>query len=87
MQIDSLEDLSELTITEELNIAWCSLTSLEGIEHFEGIKKIDLKYDTGLTDLTPLNSLKSLQYVTLSDELAPLAGDIDNRIVVTYRND
>ena len=87
LQIDSLEDLSELTITEELNIPHSSLTSLDGIEHFEGIKWIDLKYDTGLTDLSPLNRLESLEKVTLSDELAPLAGVIDEGIQVEYRND
>ena len=87
MQIDSLEDLADLDVSEELNIAWCTLTSLDGIEHFEGITKLDLKYATGLTDLTPINRLRSIRMVTLSDELAGMADQIDDRIEVIFRND
>lgn len=87
MQIDSLEDLADLDVSEELNIAWCSLTSLDGIEHFEGIEYLDLKYAVGLTDLSPVNKLKSLKKLTISDELAGLADQVDDRIEVEFKND
>ena len=84
MQIDSLEELSELDVQVQLNLAYASLTSLDGIEHFEGIKVLDLKYCTGLTDLSPVNKLKSLEQLTLSEDLAYMADQVDDRIEIVY---
>ena len=82
MQIDSLEELSELDVSGSLNLMGSSLTSLKGIEHFEGIEELYLGGCECLTDLSDVNKLKSLKSIHLWQEQAYLAGDVDDRIEV-----
>lgn len=76
----SLEPLSGVKIAGvgkttggELNLAWSKLETLEGIEHFEGIEALDLKYAFNLEDLTPILELKSLEHLTISSDMRPRA--------------
>ena len=86
LQINSLEDLSGLDVSETLDICHSSISSLDGIEHFEGITTMDLKYCTNLTDLTPVNKLKSLKTLIISDELVYMADQVDDRIEIKIEN-
>ncbi len=72
----SLEPLSGVKIAEvgktrggELNLAWSKLETLEGIEHFEGIEALDLKYAFNLEDLTPILALESMEHLTVSSDM------------------
>lgn len=86
MQINSLEELSGLKVTNSLGVAWSSITSLEGIENFEGLKNLNLHHCSELTDLTPINRLKSIEAVGLSDDMLYLADQLDDRIEIVRLN-
>ena len=82
MQINSPEELSGIDVSNRLELRDSSLTSLKGIEHFEGIKELCLCGCNGLTDLSAVNKLKSLKSIRLWQEQAYLADDVDDRIEV-----
>ena len=71
LEINSLEDLSGIIIKPggELNLAGCSIRSLDGIEHFEGIEALDFKYADNLADLSPILTLNSLKHLTISSDM------------------
>ena len=75
----SLEDIKGLYIPEGcgLGLANNYLTSLEGIERFEGIEALQLFHTnnmpTYLTDLTPILRIKSLKYLDLSPDMKDMA--------------
>lgn len=76
----SLEPLSGVKIAGvgkttggELNLSWSRLETLDGIEHFEGIERLDLKYAFNLEDLTPILKLESLEHLTISSDMRPRA--------------
>ena len=79
LQIRDLNDLKGLTITYELNIAGCSLSSLSGLENFESIRRIDLKYAENLRDLRPLLDLPQLQFLTISPEMQWMEDQLEGR--------
>ncbi len=91
LKIDSLKELAEINITPggELNLAGCSLTSLDGLAHFQDISMLDLKYANQLTDLTPILRLPSLQMLTVSSDMQDLVERqlLDAPFEICYRND
>lgn len=88
LQIDDLNALRNLDIEEELNISHCSISSLAGIEHFEGITKVDLKDASNLRDLTPLLELDSLEQLTLSSDMKWMEPQLEERhFEIDYRDD
>lgn len=82
MQIDSPGELTGLTVTKRLDLCWSDITSLDGLEEFEGIQVLKLSHAEGLTDLSPVNNIKSLQTVKISSDMEELADQIDDRIKV-----
>ena len=69
----SIDQLDGLVITKRLDVCHArSLTSIEGIEKYDGIECICLKDCLGLTDLTPLNNLQNVKVVEVSTPMKPL---------------
>lgn len=89
--IGSLDELSRITITPggALGLAWSNMSSLDGLEHFEGISRLDLKGCHNLTDLTPTLQLQSLQELTLSPDMRERAEEqLQGRhFIIEYRDD
>ncbi len=71
--ITSLTELKSLDVIGYLGLAWTDLTSLDGLEHFDGIWSLDIRGVKAITDLTPLLTIDSLEYVALAPELRSLA--------------
>ena len=90
-KIGSLEELSGITITSggTLGLAWSNMSSLDGLERFEGISKLDLKGCHNLTDLTPTLQLQSLQELTLAPDMRERAEEqLQGRhFIIEYYND
>ena len=86
MQISNLESLSGLKVSERLGLAWSDITSLDGLENFTEITKLDLKECTGLTDLSPVNDLPKLNYLAITEDMSDLADAVDDRIEVNYND-
>ena len=82
LQINSLEELSGLDVGRMLEVCESALTSLDGIEHFEGIEELNLGGCDYLTDISDVNKLKSLKKLRLRQDQAYLANDVDDRIEV-----
>lgn len=74
-RIDSLEKLSGITITPggSLGLAHSSVSSLDGLENFEGINYLDIHFCNKLTNLTPILQLQSLRWLTISSDMRDLA--------------
>jgi hypothetical protein len=74
-RIDSLEKLSGITITPggSLGLAHSSVSSLDGLENFEGINYLDIHFCNKLTNLTPILQLQSLRWLTISSDMRELA--------------
>lgn len=77
--VRSLDDIKGLYIPEGcgLGLANNYLTSLEGIERFEGIEALQLFHTQGepitFADLTPVLRIKSLKYLDLSPDMKDMA--------------
>lgn len=72
--LTSLDGLDGLVVTRRFDICHTnSLTSIEGIEKYDGVEVICLDNCLGLTDLTPLNKLKNVKTVELCLAMKPLA--------------
>lgn len=81
------EDLTELSgldasETTNLGIGGSDITSLDGIEHFGSLTDLQIEYCDHLTDLSVLNDMKSLERVTISDNMTALADQLDDRIEI-----
>lgn len=78
-------------ITRRLDVCHTqTLTSIEGIEMFDGIECICLKDCLGLTDLTPLNDLQNVECVEVSTPMKPLVEaqiSPDACFKIEYRDD
>lgn len=87
----SVDQLDGLVITKRLDVCHArSLTSIEGIEKYDGIECICLKDCLGLTDLTPLNNLQNVKVVEVSTPMKPLVEaqiSPDACFKIEYRDD
>lgn len=87
----SIDQLDGLVITKRLDVCHArSLTSIEGIEKYDGIECICLKDCLGLTDLTPLNNLQNVKVVEVSTPMKPLVEaqiSPDACFKIEYRDD
>ena len=87
----SIDQLDGLVITKRLDVCHTqTLTSIEGIEMFDGIECICLKDCLGLTDLTPLNKLQNVQVVEVSTPMKSLVEaqiSPDACFKIEYRDD
>ncbi|MBR2707208.1 MAG: hypothetical protein IKE74_08255 [Mogibacterium sp.] len=82
IQISSLQELAGVDVAKTLGLAGSTLNSLDGIENFEGIDTLDLKDCGRLTDLSGVNRLNSLKYLTITEDMEELAAAVDDRILV-----
>ena len=87
IQINSLKDLEGLKVGKTLCIGGSPISSLDGIERFEGIKELDLTHCYNLADLSAVNKLQSLTLVRISEDMEPLADTVDSRIMVDVHHD
>lgn len=77
--IKSLDEIKDLNIVDggRLCLANNYLTTLEGIEQFEGISYLDLFHHKGdpvtFSDLSPIKNLKSLELLSLSPDMQLMA--------------
>lgn len=71
----SLEDLKDVTGLEELDISHTKVTDLTGLEVHKDLKRLNLSA-LFLHSLKILEQLPCLETVTLSREMAPLAGEL-----------
>lgn len=72
--LHSIDQLDGLVITSRLGVCHTeSLTSIEGIEMFDGIETISLKDCRNLQDLTPLNNLQNVNFLVISSDMRELA--------------
>ncbi len=61
--LKNLSQISCLTKLEQLSIEYTGITSLNGIEYFQNLKKLDIG-NTVVTDLGKLSEVKSLEVLT-----------------------
>lgn len=92
LNITSLNDLSGMKIKDggELNISHAyQLVSLDGIENFLNIGKLDLKYAYNLENLSPILQIKNLEQLTISSDMKERAEtQLANRTFeINYRDD
>ena len=70
--LSDLKDLAGITRLEELEIDHTAVSDLTPLQAHTGLKKLNLT-GTPVTDLSPLENLPSLETVTLSRYMKPLA--------------
>ena len=88
LKINDLNALKDLNIITELNISDCSLNSLDGLENFETIEMLDLKYAHNLSDLSPILNLPNLKELTISSDMAWMEYQLEGRqFELNYRDD
>ena len=83
------EDLTALSDldpedTFSLGIGGSDITSLDGIEHFNGLTDLQIEYCNHLSDLSALNDLPNLERVRISQSMAAMAAVLDDRIEVEF---
>ena len=88
MQATDLTVLSGIDADEvtSLGLGAGTITSLEGIEHFENVTDLQLEYCDQLTDLSELNKLPRLERVRLSRSMSALAAGLDDRIEIEFED-
>ena len=84
--MSNLDAFAGLRVTERFGAAWSDITSLDGLENFTEITKLDLKECTGLTDLSPVNDLPKLNYLAITEDMSDLADAVDDRIEINYND-
>lgn len=88
LQIDSLRELSGLVINTggSLGLGWSTVSSLDGLELFEGIDILDIHFCQNLNDLTPILELQSLRHLVISSDMRELADEQlrDAHFVIEY---
>ncbi len=88
LQIDSLRELSGIVINPGgvLSLGWSTVSSLDGLELFEGIDILDIHFCQNLSDLTPVQQLQSLRRLVISSDMSELADEQlrDTHFVIEY---